>query len=176
MTRDPIVIKPSATLLDCAREMVKKKVGSLPIVQDKKLVGFISQRDILWALVKKSTSDLSNINALEISPKKIVSARSSMSIGKVLEKMKSTKFDRLPVIHNGDFVGIITVKDILNFNPELYPELEEFAQIREETEKLKRFKIAQDRPVIYEGICEECGHRGSLRRFNGLLVCNSCKD
>ena len=37
------------------------------------------------------------------------------------ESMKKFKFEKLPVIHNKELVGVITVKDILNFNPELYP-------------------------------------------------------
>jgi len=55
--------------------------------------------------------------------------------------MKRLKFQRLPVIQKGEFLGIITLKDILSFHPELYPEMDEFEKIREESEKLKRFKI-----------------------------------
>ena len=61
MTRNPVTIKPSASLFDCAKLMVKKKTGSLLIVDNKRLVGFISNDDILWALVKKSKKDLSKI-------------------------------------------------------------------------------------------------------------------
>ena len=60
MTREPITTKPDINLLDSAKKMVKKKVGSLLIVDKKNLLGFISQKDILWALVKKSKEDLSN--------------------------------------------------------------------------------------------------------------------
>jgi len=47
MTRDIISVKPNSTLLDCAKIFVKKRVGSILVVDKKKLVGFISQRDIL---------------------------------------------------------------------------------------------------------------------------------
>ena len=70
MTREPITTKPDINLLDSAKKMVKKKVGSLLIVDKKNLLGFISQKDILWALVKKSKEDLSKIKAIDISPKK----------------------------------------------------------------------------------------------------------
>ena len=66
MTREPIIIKPTTNLLECARKMVRKRVGSLLLVDKKKLVGFISQKDILWALIKKSKEDLSNIKAITI--------------------------------------------------------------------------------------------------------------
>jgi len=70
MTRNPITIQPSENLLTCAKKMVRKKVGSLLIVDKKRLVGFIDQKDILWALIKKSKEDLSKIRAIDICPKK----------------------------------------------------------------------------------------------------------
>ncbi|MEK6926137.1 MAG: CBS domain-containing protein [Nanoarchaeota archaeon] len=173
MTRDPITTKPDTNLLECARQMVKKKAGSLLLVDKKRLVGFISRKDILWALVKKSKEDLSKIKAIEISPKKIATTKPSATIKEAVEKMKNLKFERLPVIQNGQLVGMLTVRDILNFNPEIYPELDEFDQIREETEKLKRIKKIQN---TKEGICEECGNYDVLFRVHGNLICDTCKD
>jgi len=176
MTREPIIISPETTLLECAKKMVRKRVGSLLIVSKKKLVGFVSEKDILWALIKKSKEDLAKIKAIDISPKKIATIKPISTIAEALRKMKKLKFEKLPVIHEKNLVGIITAKDILNFNPELYPELEEFAQIREETEKLKRVKKAKDKAFMHEGICEECGNQDILHRFNGMIVCESCRD
>lgn len=175
MTREPITTKPDENLLECAKKIVKKNVGSLLLVDGKKLVGFISQEDILWALIKKSKKDLSEIKAIDISPKKIVTIKPTATIREAVNKMKRFKFERLPVINNGELVGMVTVKDILEFNPEIYPELEEFAQIREEQEKLKRIRQAKDRAFMHDGICEECGERDILYRVNGMLICDSCR-
>jgi len=176
MTRDPIIIKPDTNLLECARKMVRKRVGSLLIVSNKKLVGFISQKDILWALIKKSKKDLTTIKASDISAKKIATIKPTASVKEAIQKMKKLKFARLPVIHNTEFVGIVTMKDILNFNPELYPELEEIDKIREETKKLKRVKKAQERRSIHEGICEECGNQDILSMVDGKFICESCRN
>jgi CBS-domain-containing membrane protein len=153
--------------------MVRKKVGSLLLVQNKKLVGIIAQEDILWALLKKSRQDLSKIKAIDISPRKIATTRPTLTVKEAFEKMRELKFERLPVISKKELVGIITVKDILNFHPELYPELERFSEIREETEKLKRIKKASNR---IEGMCEECGKNDVLFRINGMLICEDCKE
>lgn len=175
MTRDPIIINPDTNLLECAKKMVRKKVGSLLIVDKKRLVGFISEKDILWALIKKSKEDLPTIKAIDISPRKIATVTPSFTIGKAMKKMKKTKFERLPVIYEKRLVGIITTKDILNFHPEFYRELEELDQIREETKKLKRIKKTKEK-AIQDGICEECGSKDIFRRLNGMLVCDSCSD
>ncbi|MFA4952680.1 MAG: CBS domain-containing protein [Candidatus Pacearchaeota archaeon] len=177
MTQYPIIVSPDTNLLDCAKTMIKKKVGSLLLVdktRKKKLVGFLAQKDILWALIKKSKEDLSKIKASDISPKKIAIIRPDATINDALNKMKKLKFEKLPVIQEGELVGIITIKDILTFNPEIYPEIEELSKIREESEKLKRIKKAKER--IIEGICEECGNTDFLYRFNGMLICENCRN
>ena len=176
MTRLPITAKPDITLLDAAKIMVNKKVGSILLVTKKRLVGFLSEKDILWALIKKSKEELSKIRAIDISPKKIATIRPDSAIEEALKKMKKLKFERLPVIHEGELVGIITIRDILNFNPEIYPELKELEEIREQSEKLKRVKKAKERKTINEGICEECGARDFLYRVNGMLICEHCKN
>jgi CBS domain-containing protein len=175
MTREPITIAPNSNLLECAKRMVQKKTGSLLLVQGNKLVGLISRHDILWALIKKSQEELSKIQAKDISPKKIAVIKPSATLEEALKKMKESKFERLPVVDNNELVGIITVKDILSFNPEIYPELEEFAKIREESNKLKLVKKAKEKITPDEGVCEECGNYGPLERHNGMLVCGSCK-
>lgn len=173
MTRDPVTISPEASLFECAKKMVKMGVGSLIISKNKKLLGFISEGDILWALTKKSFGDLKNVKAIEISPKKIVTIKPEATLTVAIEKMKKIKLEKLPVVKNNEVIGIITAKDILSFNPELYPEIEEFAKIKQESEKLKRIKEAEERR---EGICEECGHEGILFRYNGMLLCESCMN
>ena len=47
---------------------------------------------------------------------------------------------------------------------------------KEESNKLKRVKKAQDRKSIHEGICEECGAQDFLYRINGMLICESCRN
>ncbi len=175
MTREPFTIGPDTNLLECARIMIRKKVGSLPITDKKNLVGFISQRDILWALVKNPKANLSKIKAKDLSPKKIATIRPDTTIGQAIKKMNSLKFDRFPVVKNSELLGIVTSKDILNFQPEIYPELEELSRIRDEEEKLKRIKAAKDFAVTEDGICEECGKRDILYRIHGMLVCDSCR-
>ena len=171
MTRELVTVSPDSNLMECAKKMVKNRIGSLVIIENEKLVGFISQRDILWALTKHS--DLTKIKAIEISPKKIAVIGPNCTIKEAIEKMNRLKFEKLPVVSQNKIVGFITARDILNVHPEVYPEIEEFAKIREDSEKLKRIKDAKNRG---EGICEECGHQGLLFKIDGRLVCESCKD
>ncbi len=141
MTREPVTADPSISLMDISKLMIKKKVGSVLLVREKKLVGIIAEKDILWAIVKKSEGGLAKIKAIEISPKKLATIRPEANLEEVINKMKKYKFTRLPVIKEGVLLGIITSRDILNFHPEIYPELRELEEIREEEQKLKRKEL-----------------------------------
>jgi CBS domain-containing protein len=176
MTRNPVTVNSSMNLLDCAKKMIKQKIRSLIIVDGKNLVGFLSQKDIIWAMIKKSRKELSEINAIDVSPRKIVSVRPSFLVSDAIKKMKKTKFDKFPVVEKGELMGMLTAKDILTFHPEFYPEFEEFAMIREESKKLKRIKELKKGDYVSDGVCEECGNRELLHKFNGMLLCGSCKD
>lgn len=175
MTRNPIKISPDDDLLKCARTMVRKKVGSLLLVENKKFIGFISSQDILWALVKRPKEELEHIRARDISPKKIIKVKPEAPLNEALDKMKKYKFERLPVVEKGELVGMITARDILNFYPEFYQELNEFAKIREESEKLKRIKGSTGK-TQREGICEECGNTDILYKVDGMLLCEGCAN
>jgi CBS domain-containing protein len=174
MTRQSVTVKPDTSLLECAKMMVRKKVGSLILVRDKKIVGLITNRDILWAIVKKSRNDLSDIKASDISPRKLITIKPSATIDEAIDKIKKFKFYRLPVVQNGELAGVITVRDILTFHPEVYSQIGELESIKEETAKLKRVRQARGREEVRDGICEECGERAPLYRENGMLICASC--
>jgi len=174
MTRDSVTVKPSTNLLECAKKMVRKRVGSLLIVDKKIFVGFISEKDILWVLIKKSKENLHEIKAIDISLRKIVTIKPTSTIEEAITKMRKSKFDKLPVVHKNKLVGIITIKDILNFHPEIYPELEEFSQIKEREEKLKRISTKKQ-DIVSEGNCERCGEKSVLRKVNERFICESCE-
>lgn len=174
MTRQLTSIPPDTNLLECAKKMVKKKIGSLLLVENKLLKGIITTQDILWAIVKKSKEDLSKIKASDITPRKIIAIKPEASLDEAVQKIKKFKFHRLPVVKNGEVIGLITLRDILNFYPELNTQLKEVESIKEETDKIKRLEEARERVIVRDGICEECGSRDSLYRINGALICAYC--
>jgi len=142
------------------------------LTQSKKLVGILTSRDILWAITKKSGLNLKKIKGIEIAAKKLAVIKPSAEISQAMEKMRSSNFKRLPVISEGEIVGVITVKDILAVEPELYAEMRSLMDIREEG--FKRQKA--ERPYPIEGLCENCGALSELLRVEGNLLCPDCRD
>ncbi len=176
MTRKFISIKPDTDLSKCAKTMIKKRVGSLVLVEKKRLRGVITERDILWALVKKSRKDLKNIKAIDIVVKKIKVIKPSSGLEEAFNKMKKFKIRRLPVLNNGEIVGILTMNDALRFMPTLFESIGELVGIREETDKLKRRNASLKSSSLKQNYCEECGNFDFLTKVDGRFLCEGCRD
>jgi len=172
MTRNFIFVSSDTNLKKCAETLVKKKVGSL-IVKDKDdLKGILTEKDIVWAIVKKSVKDLDKILARDIAKRKVVTIKPSSDIIEALNRMKKEKVRRLPVIENNKVIGMLTLKDILKIDPDLYELIAETEKIKNETEKLKageKLKLKKK-----DGICEDCGEQDALYNTDGIWICLSC--
>ena len=174
MTRDFISAKPDISVLNAIKLMVKKRVGSLLLAEQDILKGILTERDIMWALSKKhSKKDLSKIEAGEICTKKITTIRPSADIYDAMRLMRKAKFRRLPVVIKKRVIGLLTLKDILRIEPELFEIAKENYVIKEEPEKLKRIKAGES---FKEGICEECGNFDVLYSVDGRVICEGCRD
>lgn len=173
MTRNFISVKPSTSILECAKKMVRKRVGSLILKENNKLKGIITEGDVIWAMIKKSRKELDKIEASEIAPKKLVTIKPSADLFQALQKMKKTKYRWLPVTINKNIIGFLTLKDVLRIEPSLFETASEIMQIREESEKLKRRKAGK---TFKEGLCEECGNFSMLYRVDNRMICESCRD
>ncbi len=171
MTRNFIWVYPSVDLRKCAKTMVKKRVGSL-IVADKKkkLHGILTEKDIVWAVVKKSKKDLAGIKVEDLMKRKVVTIKPKADISEALRKMKKSKVRRLPVLENGKVIGMLTMNDILKIDPGLFELMVESLKIKEESAKLKRHK----KTARKAGHCEECGEFDLLYRDDGVWVCEAC--
>lgn len=172
MTRNFVSIGPDANLLQCANKFVKQKVTSLLIVDKKKLVGIMTERDIIWAILKKPGLDLRNVRALDVATRKVAVIKPSADITYAFKKMKRYGFRRLPVLSRGNVVGLLTLKDILTIEPSFYSESGDLFEIREEAKKIK----AARSKTISHGICSECGDSAELLKVEGRYLCQDCRD
>tara|TARA_Y100000310_G_scaffold135179_1_gene134053 strand:- start:2335 stop:3015 length:681 start_codon:yes stop_codon:yes gene_type:complete len=175
MTRNFIWVTPETNLKKCAKTMIKKRVGSL-IVKEKnlqKLHGIITEKDVVWAVVKKSKKDLANILVKDIMKRKVVTIKPSADITEALRKIRKKKIRRIPVVENKKVIGMLTTKDIFKISPDLFTSMAETMKIREETNKLKRHQRRRPRKLDF---CEECGEQDLLTNINGTWICSSCYE
>jgi len=175
MTREFVSAPPNTTLKDCARIMIKKKVGSLILTDKGKLQGILTEKDIIWAIVKKSEKDLGKIYAKDLMNKKVVTIKPGADITEALDRIKKFKVRRLPVVEDGKVIGMLTIKDILKVDPSLFEMIQETVKIREESKKMKAGEKFR-RSALCENmkVCDECGAGGILYEANGKCLCENC--
>ncbi len=174
MTRNFSAISPQANLLECAKKMVKQRVGCLLLVEKKKLVGLLTQKDILWAITKKPQGDLRTVRAIDVATRKVAVIKPSADIAQAFQKMKRFSFRRLPVLSRGEVVGLLTIKDILRIEPAFYTKAQTLLDVREEEEKIRR--VSQTEELESEGLCEECGQLSDLLNVDSRMLCPNCRD
>jgi CBS domain-containing protein len=173
MTRKVISVKPEDSLHKCAKVMAKERINSILVIEEKKLIGILTARDILWAMTKKGNTSLKKIKCIDIATRKIAVIKPSSEISEAVNKMKYSNFRRLPVLSKGELIGVLTLKDILAVEPGLYGETKSLMDnIREEETKLER--IGKKWPL--EGICENCGAFSDLLKVDEILLCQDCRE
>ena len=129
MSKPVISIHPELPLQDALNLMHKEHVRRLPVVDKKgKLVGIVSERDLLHASPSDATSLsiwelnylLSKINVGEIMTREVITIRQDTPIEEAALLMMDNRIGGLPVLHDGELVGIITETDLLKIFLELF--------------------------------------------------------
>ncbi len=179
MTRDFVSVNPEISIINCAKIMIKKRIGSLVLAEGGVLKGLLTERDIIWAMTKKSIEELKIIKAKDLAKKKVTAIKPSADLYIALQKMKKSKYRWLPVVVGGKVIGFLTLKDILRIEPSLFEIAHSHGvfQIKEEEEKLRRKHSRRQESGWYkEGVCEECGTLDLLYREDGKLICENCRE
>jgi acetoin utilization protein AcuB len=120
MTRDPITVSPETSFPDAFRTIREEGIRYLPVVGKKgKLVGIVTQTDLLQAAPSSATSlTIFEMNYLlaHLQVSEVMSSPITVSEDDPLEEaariMVENKIGCLPVMRNGELVGIITETDI----------------------------------------------------------------
>ena len=111
MTENPRSIVASASVVEAARLMREEDIGSLPIIDDGKLVGMITDRDIATMVVAE-VADPETTSVGDVSSRDPISVEPDKDIEEALQLMARHQVRRLPVVENGRLVGIVAQADI----------------------------------------------------------------
>ena len=129
MTTDLITINHTNSLLDAEKLFEKHKIRHIPVVSNKKIIGILSLTDLLRiSFVNTYGEDDSQVDTAvynmlsieQVMVKDPVHISPSLSIKEVTEILAKKEFHALPVVDNGELVGIVTTTDLLNYLLEQY--------------------------------------------------------
>jgi CBS domain-containing protein len=111
MTENPRSIVASASVVEAARLMREGHIGSLPITDDEKLVGMITDRDITTRVAAEAANP-STTSVGDVCSRDPVSVEPDNDLEEALQLMARHQVRRLPVVENGRLVGIVAQADI----------------------------------------------------------------
>lgn len=111
-------IPSSASVRDAAKKMDEGKMGSLVVVDGKKISGIITERDILQKVTVLNKLP-SKVPVSEIMTSKVLTIKPDEFIDDAVYVMIKNKIKKLPVVEDGEVVGIITSTDIVANSDEI---------------------------------------------------------
>lgn len=129
MSRPVISIHPEISLPDALNLMHKEGIRRMPVVDRKGgLIGIVSERDLLHASPSDATSLsvwelnylISKITVDEIMTTEVITIAEDVPIEEAALLMVDNKIGGLPVVHDGEVVGIITETDLFKIFLELF--------------------------------------------------------
>jgi CBS domain-containing protein len=107
-------IDPNASVIDAIRLMDEKNVGALPVVDNGRLVGIVSERDYTRKVILKGNSS-QEILVSEIMTKQLLTVAPSDSVTECMRIMTEKRVRHLPVLEGIDLVGILSIRDVVSW-------------------------------------------------------------
>jgi CBS domain-containing protein len=111
--RPALSTDPNATIRDVCQRLADEKVGALAVVHQKKLVGIISERDIVVRVVARGR-DPQTTPVSEVMTTTVKTVKETTSSRQALELMHEGRFRHLPLVDDaGQVLGMLSVRDLL---------------------------------------------------------------
>jgi len=117
MVGDVITIGAEVAVRKAVRLMNRHEIGCLVVVEDRKPIGIVTERDMLKRVLSTSR-DPRAVKVREIMSKPLVFMEPKMNIGDAVKLMFEHKIKKLPIVKKGHLVGLVTLTDIIN-SPEM---------------------------------------------------------
>ena len=118
MVEDVITVEGETTAKKVAELMNKREIGCLVVTKMGKPAGIVTERDLVKRILLES-KDPEKTKVKEIMSKPLIVGTPQMELGQTVSLMVEKKIKKLPVTQDGRLVGLITLTDILRFQPEL---------------------------------------------------------
>jgi CBS domain-containing protein len=108
-----LTIEPTATLETAVQTLAEHKIGALIVLgPDRRVIGILSERDIVRALASEGAGVLGKPLA-QVMTRKVVTCSETETVGTIMERMTTGKFRHVPVVEQDQVVGVISIGDVV---------------------------------------------------------------
>ena len=110
-----ITIGADMTLLEAARLLDEKRIGSaVATADDGAIVGVLSERDITRRVARHGAAAL-NMTVADAMTRDVITASGSETLDEGLARMTDRRIRHLPIVENGDLVGLVSIGDLVKW-------------------------------------------------------------
>src|SRR5688572_6159938 len=110
--REVYTLSAEQTVREAARYMTERRVGAVSVLSETRLVGILSERDIMSRVVA-AAADPDRTSVADVMTRDLVVASPSDSHEEGLRKMKQAGCRHLPVVEEGRLLGMVAQRDLL---------------------------------------------------------------
>jgi CBS domain-containing protein len=107
-------IAPTAMVSDAIALMADKNIGALPVVENDKLIGIISERDYTRKVILKGKSS-KETRVQEIMTQQLVTANPGDTVVDCMRVMTEKRVRHLPVMEEGKMTGMLSIGDVVKW-------------------------------------------------------------
>ena len=107
-------IEPDATVYQAIEMMADKNIGALPVVNGRRLLGILTERDYTRKVILKGKSS-KNTSVNDIMSKKPIVADSNDTVGDCMRLMTEKHVRHLPILKDGELMGIVSIGDVVKW-------------------------------------------------------------
>jgi CBS domain-containing protein len=130
MTRDVVTLTPEQTLRDAINLLRREHIRHLPVVEGQKLLGIVTDRDVKRATPSVFTgvgndeydTSLVTITVAQLMTREPITVPGRSPLKKAVEIFINARVGALPVVDDGQLVGILTDIDVLRITHDLLPD------------------------------------------------------
>lgn len=116
MTKDVTCCSPQDQVSQAAQKMQQLNVGSIPVCDtNNNVIGMITDRDICLRCVADNLPNTTPVQ--QVMSQDVVTAPPDMSVDKAAHLMSEKQIRRLPIVENGQIVGIVAIGDLATRHP-----------------------------------------------------------
>jgi len=107
-------IESGTTLYDAVKRLGEKRIGALPVVDNGRITGIMSERDVIYCLRDHGPEALDwPVSHVMSSP--AITAESSMDVLAALALMTQRRIRHLPVVDSGELKGLVSIGDLVKY-------------------------------------------------------------
>jgi CBS domain-containing protein len=112
---DVVTIAPTASLSAAVKLLADRRIGAIVVTgPENRVAGILSERDIVRTLAERGPAVLDD-NVAAVMTRKVTACTEADTVAFIMERMTEGRFRHLPVVEQGELVGVISIGDVVKY-------------------------------------------------------------